>query len=488
MSVGLSNQPTEKSKIIKRIFTLFAILTAFGANIFAAENTPAPQALANNTSVRLSAVPPCRIFNRANPPVIEISFGEGLMAEGGSAINAAFECEDMAGKTIAVAPVELTPQGGFKQILGLSLPAGYYRLTCKPTVQGPGGPCPLQSATINFAVLDAAAGETVAVGAPSAATLGSQPTRTLSLDGEGWLLATDPQNVGRTEQWFNASTKEAKPTKVPWIIQDIFPGYHGVAWYWKDFTAPANPHDQGRFILRFWAVDYLAEVWVNGIRIGQHEGAEDPFEFDVTDALKPNAKNQLAVRVLNPTHEGIDGIALGATARSCKTYPVTPGQSYNVGGIVDSVELLATPVVRAENLYAKPNWKTGEIDIEVNFRNAAAKPVNGTVRLSVAPAQNGETLDAVLLTQELPPGNTLVRARLQVPQHRLWSLEDPFLYRVTAAVAAEGSVSFDEKSTRCGFRDFRYENDAFRLNGKRIYLQGAIPLPHYPVGFRLAVA
>jgi hypothetical protein len=227
----------------------------------------------------------------------------------------------------------------------------------------------------------------------------------------------------------------------------------------------------------------MAEVWVNGRLIGQHEGSEDPFEFDVTSALNPGINNRLAVRVLNPTKEGIDGIALEATARSYRTYPVTEGTAYNVGGIVDDVELLATPVARVENIYAKPDWKTGEIDIEVNLRNASSKPVRGNIRFSVAPAQNGETLDAVLLTQKLPPGDTLVHTRLQVTQHRLWNLEDPFLYRITVNLAEQGSVSFDEKSTRCGFRDFRYENDAFRLNGKRIYLQGSLLMPTYPVGF-----
>jgi hypothetical protein len=320
---------------------------------------------------------------------------------------------------------------------------------------------------------------------PKTEMLGPQLTKTLSLNGEGWLLATDPRNVGRTEQWFNAPTKDAKPTKVPWIIQDIFPEYQGVAWYWRDFTSPANPNKNGRFILRFWAVDYLAEVWVNGIRVGQHEGAEDPFEFDVTSALKPGLNNQLAVRVLNPTNEGIDGIPLATTAKSYKTFPLTAGTIYNVGGIMDAVELLATPVVRVENIYTKPDWKTGQIDLEVNIRNASSKPVRSTIRFSVAPAQNGETLDAVLLTPELPPGDTLVRFCLKVPQHRLWALEDPFLYRITAAVTLRGSTFFDEKSTRCGFRDFRYENDAYRLNGKRIYLQGAMLFPSYPIGFIL---
>jgi len=441
------------------------------------------EALANNSSVQLSAASATRIFNSENPPVIEVGFGAGALADG--VIKTSFECVDLAGKTIAIAPGELSSQSGFKQTLRLPLPEGYYRLTCQPSTAGPTGGIAMQPATISFAVLGDAAAKTLAESSPKTATLGSQPTTTLALDGDGWLLATDPQNVGRTEQWFNAPTKDAKPTKVPWIIQDVFPNYHGVAWYWRDFTAPANPHDNGRFILRFWAVDYLAEVWVNGVNVGQHEGSEDPFELDVTAAIKPGQTNRLAVRVLNPTNDPIDGIALGATAKGYKSYPIQGSCSYNVGGIVDSVELLATPDVRVENIYAKPNWKTGEMDIEVNLRNASAQSVDSTVRCGVAPAQSGEAVDAVLLAQKLPPGDTLVRARLQVPNHRLWSLEDPFLYRVTAAVAAGNSVSFDEKSTRCGFRDFRYENDAFRLNGKRIYLQGALILPHYPVGFIL---
>ena len=52
----------------------------------------------------------------------------------------------------------------------------------------------------------------------------------VSLDGDQWLLATDPTNAGRQQNWFEAPQPKAKPTKVPWIIQDAFPGYHGVVW------------------------------------------------------------------------------------------------------------------------------------------------------------------------------------------------------------------------------------------------------------------
>ena len=117
-----------------------------------------------------------------------------------------------------------------------------------------------------------------------------------SLDGDGWRIATDPKNEGREAKWFAAPREEAKPTKVPWIIQDAFPGYHGVAWYWREFDAPTNPHAGGRYLLRFWAVDYLAEVWLNGTRVGEHEGGETPFVLDVTDAIRAGATRRTSSR------------------------------------------------------------------------------------------------------------------------------------------------------------------------------------------------
>ena len=126
--------------------------------------------------------------------------------------------------------------------------------------------------------------------------VGLVSTMVTPLDGQ-WLLATDPRNVGRDEKWYAAPRPDAKLTKVPWLIQDAFPGYHGVAWYWRNFDAPRNPHAQGRYLLRFWAVDYKADVWLNGKHIGEHEGGETPFVLDATDAIKPGKTNRIAVRV-----------------------------------------------------------------------------------------------------------------------------------------------------------------------------------------------
>ena len=53
---------------------------------------------------------------------------------------------------------------------------------------------------------------------------------------EGWVIATDPDDLGRAEEWFRQVRDGAEPTVVPSIIQQTFPDYHGVAWYWNRFT------------------------------------------------------------------------------------------------------------------------------------------------------------------------------------------------------------------------------------------------------------
>src|SRR6266568_6850999 len=74
-------------------------------------------------------------------------------------------------------------------------------------------------------------------------------TSVVSLNGE-WLLATDPQNLGRSKQWFAAPVSEARAATVPEAIQVAFPGYHGVVWYWRNFDPPTHSHKEGRYLLR----------------------------------------------------------------------------------------------------------------------------------------------------------------------------------------------------------------------------------------------
>ena len=135
----------------------------------------------------------------------------------------------------------------------------------------------------------------------------------------------------------------AKPIKVPWILQDVFPAYHGVVWYWRDFPAPKNNYPSGRTLLRFRAIDYMGDVWLNNVFMGRYESGDVPFVIDVTGVIKPDDTNHLSVRVLNPTNEPIDSMTLKQIPRQARVIPYRSGAEYNCGGITGSVELMLVP-------------------------------------------------------------------------------------------------------------------------------------------------
>ena len=186
-----------------------------------------------------------------------------------------------------------------------------------------------------------------------------------------------------------------------------------------------------------------------------------------------------------PTNEPIDGIVLSETPHRNKVIPYRAGASYNHGGIVDSVELLVVPAVRIDDLFARPETKTGKIRVQARVHNAGQREAAAQFEFTVAPAASGETIERIVLDQDLPPGDTLVETELHVAQPQLWELNEPNLYRVTARVQAKESPSFDEHSVRCGFRDFTFENGYFRLNGRRLFLRCSHTGNHCPVGLQL---
>ncbi len=305
-----------------------------------------------------------------------------------------------------------------------------------------------------------------------------------SLNGT-WKLATDPNNVGREKRWYAATRDDAVDAPVPGCIQEVIPRYHGVAWYWTEVTVAPNAHPGGRTLLRFWAVDYLADVWVNGVHVGGHEGGETPFILDVDEAIKHGRKNVIAVRVLSPTHEPIDGISLAETPHMVRNYPLQPGhwRCLSVGGIVDDVELIHAPALRVADLYVRPDWQTGEVQFEVAVESSRTDAAAALVQLAIAPAMAGTPADTSTIACSPGPGTTTVRGTLRVENHRLWDVNDPYLYLASTRVFDPSEpASFDEASTRCGFRDFRLDDGHFRLNGRRIFLRSAHIIPEYPVG------
>ncbi len=335
-----------------------------------------------------------------------------------------------------------------------------------------------------------------------------------------WKLALDARNVGRGERWFDGIPAAAQDAPVPGIVQQVFPSRFGVAWYWIVFRPARAAGPNERYLLDFEAVDYLAEVWVNGLAVGGHEGGETPFELDATEAVKPDADNLLAVRVLMPGGEPIDGMTMEQVPHRCKTLDCLPGRIQSYSGIIGPVRLKVVPAVRIADVFANPDAKSGRIDVQVTLRNASAATVRGGLKVLAGPADRGEIQDVREREVEIPPGDSVHELVLTMPQHRLWNLDDPFLYRVQvrltvdaldcarrpsplsarrpslAAASGGGGQGWPppttkggvealgcehERTVRCGFRELRVEKGYFRLNGKRILLRSTHTGNHFPI-------
>jgi len=317
----------------------------------------------------------------------------------------------------------------------------------------------------------------------------TEGTTTIQAITKCWSLALDPDDRGRADRWSDhVPDVDRRDAPVPGTIQQVFPGRNGLAWYWSTFVPGCAPTLGERALLRFQAVDYLADVWVNGRGIGCHEGGETPFALDATEALV-SGENLLAVRVLNPTKTPIDGLVLDQTPHSNKKLPEDfhPGNGRNYGGIIGPVDLLLVPAVRVTDVYAQPDMHSGRIDLDITVRNDTRSPMSATLSITAGLARDGATLASTALTVEAAAGDTHSAATVTIPAHRPWSLDDPYLYRVSVALRATDGDSAPHHHThavRCGFRNFRVTGGFFRLNGARLFLRSTHTGNHYPIGLR----
>ena len=116
--------------------------------------------------------------------------------------------------------------------------------------------------------------------------------RAISLDGNDWLLATDREKR-RSQAAMVRQPRDRMPNGPKYrgsfkTLFRVIMALRGIG----TLQCPANPHAGGRYLLRFWAVDYLADVWLNGKHVGGHENGETPFVLDVTDAINAQCLQQ----------------------------------------------------------------------------------------------------------------------------------------------------------------------------------------------------
>src|SRR5215469_14581090 len=250
-------------------------------------------------------------------------------------------------------------------------------------------------------------------------------------------------------------------TQVPWHSFDE-KQYQFVSMYRRHFRLPPQPREH-RVFVDFEGVMTAATVWLNGVRLGDYKGGYTPFSFDLTSNLDFQGENVLAVEV--DSRERADIPPFGNQI-----------DYLTFGGIYRDVALRIVPPTFVENIFAKPqDVLTGNPKLDVDCFVQHAEPLRETLALEVvlydgerALCSGKEKVEKSGATHE--PIRRSVRLE-NIGLVKLWELEQPKLYTVKVRLL-NGSKVIDENSRMVGFREARFTDHGFELNGKVVKLRG----------------
>jgi beta-galactosidase len=206
----------------------------------------------------------------------------------------------------------------------------------------------------------------------------------------------------------------------------------GVGWYRKHFTLGdcETQMSQSRFFLEFDGVYMNSTVYVNGQEVGFRPYGYSSFEYDITPYVR-EGENVVAVRVDNSDQPN--------------------SRWYSGCGIYRHVWLTTTNLIHVKHwgVHVETNAKTGQVKVDVDTEGTGHYQVRNTV------------FDA-----------TGKEVGMKVKKPHLWSVDDPYIYKVRTQLIADGKV-VDEVETTTGFRDFKFDpQTGFWLNGKNFKLNG----------------
>jgi len=297
------------------------------------------------------------------------------------------------------------------------------------------------------------------------------------LDGE-WDFAYDRLDAGRAAGWWKGNGKWSRRIKVPYCVESELSGIGdklppAAVWYRREFDTPASLGEDMRLLLHFGAVDYRADVWVNGNYMGKHSGGYTPFHFDITDSLQVD-KNEIIVRVRDSLDPRIPRGKQSFLGKPFTIFYTT------VTGIWQSVYLETTGTARIENFLITPVPETGDIWVKIS---AAGSKGNHSFSSSVTD-QNGNIHN---METEFDMDASAISSTshcVKIKNPALWSPDDPILYRISLSLKDSDGEVQDEIDSYFGFRRIEIVDGTILLNGKPLYQklllnQGYFPGGHY---------
>ena len=237
-------------------------------------------------------------------------------------------------------------------------------------------------------------------------------------------------------------------------------------WYRRTFTLPKNWRGQ-RVLLHFGAVDWKADIWVNGVHAGTHTGGYTPFSFDITDALQAG-QNVLTVRVWDGTDTGFQPRGKQVSKPGSIWYT-------SVTGIWQTVWLEPVPQQYIAGLRITPDLDAG--CIRVQAEGASRGIVEARLLAGGKAVASARSLAGA-------------QAEISVSDAHLWTPEDPFLYDLEVSLLVDGKV-VDRVQSYCAMRKIGKGPDAqgilrLQLNNRPLFMYGPLDQGWWPDGLYTA--
>lgn len=241
--------------------------------------------------------------------------------------------------------------------------------------------------------------------------------------------------------------------------------------YKKIFTIPTKWNGKD-VILNFGAVDWKADVWVNGIKVGSHTGGFTPFSFNITAALNFKTKNEVVVKVWDPTDNGTQPRGKQVNKPSGIWY--TP-----VSGIWQTVWLEPVNSNYIKSLRITPDIDNCKLTIDAEINGVSkSNVVEVTVLDGGKVVASGKSINNQVVEISMPKDS------------KLWFPTSPFLYDVKINLISNGKVT-DNIVSYAAMRKFstgRDKNGIVRLelNNKPIFQYGPLDQGWWPDGLYTA--
>ena len=288
----------------------------------------------------------------------------------------------------------------------------------------------------------------------------------LNLNGP-WRFAFDDGDAGLREGWYGKAKRLDRAILVPFAFESPKSGigdsrFHPVVWYQRDVTVP--PAWKGRrVLLKFGAVDYRATVWLNGQKLGDHEGGSTPFGFDVTDLLEDGA-NALVVRAEDPPTDRF--IPRG------KQYWKEKSESIfytRTTGIWQTVWLEAVGDSYLTHVRITPS-----MDGAVRFDGRVARASEDLTLRAVVSFGGAEVTHG-----EAKADGGRASLGLGVADPRQWNVGQGNLYEVRLELVRNGTV-VDTVHSYYGYREVTVDAKGLQFNGRRLYLRMVLDQGYWP--------